>query len=193
MPAAEETFVQIVENILRRFCEQNDHEPPDASILRGLAERLHVLTQTHGLPRPLARDEQGTPGELPEAECALLLERVLANASAEDRERLTIPLRQLVKACFHPEFKICRDSFREVSDDGSCRRQQLVRVRGRVSGAHCIDCPYWTALSPGQHARFLDRSWQPAGHAVLAANAAIFLPQDFRELRRWLYAMARRI
>ena len=119
-------------------------------------------------------------------------ERVQAGLTAPQREKLAVPVRQLVKACFHPEFRVCRDSFREESPDGSCRRQQLARVRARVSGAHCVDCPYWVALTPEAHGKFLTREWQLPGRGELAANLDIFLPEDFRDLRRLLYTEARR-
>jgi hypothetical protein len=96
----------------------------------------------------------------------------------------------MVKACFYPEFKVCRDSFREVGRDGACRRQELARARTRVSGTHCVDCPHWVALDPLEHAEFLAREWHRDAH-VLAANRGVFLPEDFRELRRWLWAAAR--
>jgi hypothetical protein len=110
---------------------------------------------------------------------------------ATDRAALEAPARQLVKACFYPEFKTCRDSFREVSPDGTCRRQELARALKRVSGAHCVDCPHWVALTPEQHGRFLARAWQPAGAADFAAHRDVFLPEDFRALRRFLHALAR--
>ncbi|MEO6569728.1 MAG: hypothetical protein ABIO94_13260, partial [Opitutaceae bacterium] len=94
-------------------------------------------------------------------------------------------------ACFHEEFKVCRDSFREPSPDGICRRQQLARVRQRISGTHCIDCPYWTSLPAEKHLRFLDTQWQAAGRDELTAHLGIFLPEDFRRLRQWIYAAAR--
>ena len=69
--------------------------------------------------------------------------------------------------------------------------QELARARGRVSGAHCVDCPHWVALTPEQHGRFLARAWQPAGAAEFAAHREVFLPEDFRALRRFLHALAR--
>jgi hypothetical protein len=189
---AGEKFCEIVQQILRRFGVQNNFEPPPPAVLGQLAARLWTLVEERGLPPALADGNEGRPGDLPDAECAPLLERVLGDLAGPHREKLAVPVRQLLKACFHPEFKVCRDSFREVSPDGACRRQQLTRVRARVSGTHCIDCPHWTALGPEEHGKFLEHEWQPAGRAELAANVGIFLPEDFRRLRRLLYAEARR-
>lgn len=186
-----EAFFILVEKILRRFGAQNGQTELFSSAARHYARRLLDLVGERGLPRPLRQSELGEPGELPEKECADLLARIMAGATAEEVELWAVPLRQLVKACFHAEFKVCRDSFKEASADGICRRQQLHRARERVSGAHCIDCPYWVALTPEQHARFLEREWQPAGREELKEQRGIFLPEDFRALRLWLYARAR--
>lgn len=191
MPGAEETFVVIVAEILRRFCLQNGWALPAPEVLRRYADGLWALVKERGLPRPLGAGEPGAPGELSEEACAPLVARVLANASEADRIFFANPLRQLVKACFHEEFKVCRDSFREPSPDGICRRQQLVRARQRVSGTHCIDCPYWVALTPEQHGHFLENEWQPAGRQDLDLHRSIFLPEDFRRLRRYLHHTAR--
>jgi hypothetical protein len=192
MATTRETFVELIAGILERFCAQNAVGPiPAAAARRALGDRLWELVEERGLPRPLAGDETGQPGDLPDAQCAPLLERALVDLPAGEREILGVPVRQLIKACFHPEFKICRDSFREVSGDGTCRRQQLARVRVRVSGAHCIDCPHWVALTPEAHARFLREEWLPEGRPALAEYQSIFLPEDFRALRRLLYAHTR--
>ncbi|HEX2854183.1 MAG TPA: hypothetical protein VHO24_13180 [Opitutaceae bacterium] len=187
-----EVFCEIVQEILQRFGAQNDLVLPPVPALGELAGRLWSVIEERGLPTPLAPGDDGRPGDLPDAECAPLLARVLGDLAEPHREKLAVPVRQLVKACFHPEFKNCRDSFREVSPDGACRRQQLARVRTRVSGTHCIDCPHWVTLAPAQHLKFLEGEWQPAVRSQLEANLGIFLPEDFRKLRHLLYACARR-
>lgn len=188
-----EEFERLATAVLKRFLAQNGRSPlPDAE-MAGVAARLWSLVAERGLPRPLAAHECGAPGGLAEAECAPLVARALGAVS---EPLLADAVRQLVKACLHPEFKTCRDSFREASPDGVCRRQQLARVRGRVSGTHCVDCPYWVELAPGEHAAFLAREWRsaPAGREngdEFQAHRAVFLPEDFRRLRRWLHARAR--
>ena len=102
-----------------------------------------------------------------------------------------VSMQQLVKACFYPEFTVCRDSFRELTKDGGCRRQELDRVRGRVSGAHCVDCPHWVGLTPEAHEKFLTSAWRAEGAGEWAGNRGVFLPEDFRTLRRWLHARMR--
>lgn len=191
MAWVDESFRGLVEEILRRFCVQNGRELPEPAMVRALADRLGQVVEERGLPTPLPLNETGTPGELSEEDCAPLVARVLGSASEGDRIFFANPVRQLIKACFHEEFKICRDSFREPSPDGICRRQQLARSRQRVSGAHCIDCPYWVTLNPGQHALFLEKEWRPAGHAEFILHRPIFLPEDFRRLRRYLHTAAR--
>ncbi len=125
-------------------------------------------------------------------EVAPLIERLLVGLTPTEREALATPARQLVKACFNAPFKTCRDSFREVSPDGSCRRQELKRAGERVSGSHCVDCPYWTSLTPAQHAKFLAREWRVGGPAEFVRHQGIFLPEDFRALRECLQTQALR-
>jgi hypothetical protein len=126
-----------------------------------------------------------------ESDCTDVMARVIAPAQvAESDPLLAEALRQVVKACFHPEFTICRESYRECSADGTCRRQELARARRRVSGAHCVDCPHWIALAAPAHAALLREAWRGDPREFLAARE-VFLPEDFRALRRWLHAAAR--
>lgn len=182
-----EKFTQLVQAVLGRFLTQTGRPPVAAKSLQEFAVRLWALVQARGLPPPLTPAEHGEPGEMSAEEVAPLITRLVAGLSAVEAAALAVPARQLVKACFNPHFKVCRDSFREVTADGSCRRQQLAKVRERVSGSHCVDCPYWLELTPAQHGRLLTRCWQSGD---LAAHREIFLPEDFRALRVFLSAMA---
>ena len=79
----------------------------------------------------------------------------------------------------------------QLAADCTCRRQEFARVRLRISGAHCVDCPHWVALAPAQHEKYLAREW----HGVVldfTAHRGVFLPEDFRALRLWLHARARK-
>lgn len=154
-----------------------------------LAARLWRLIEERGLPAPLAPGAQGEPEEMSAEEVASMLEQLLAGFDAAERDALAGPVRQVVKACFYGEFKVCRDSFREVSAEGSCRRQELKRARERICGSHCVDCPYWTGLEPEQHWRYLMKEWR-GDPAELAAHRTVFLPEDFRVLRRFVRSYA---
>jgi hypothetical protein len=191
MTSAGHAFAQLTDAILARYFAQNSLPPPLAADRADFATQLWALIAERGLPRPLGPAERGEPGEMSDEEVNPLLERVLAGVSPTGRVALAGPAKQLVKACFYPEFKTCRDSFREISPDGSCRRQELARVRGRVSGTHCVDCPHWVALTPEQHIRFLFRNWRAEGREELEAHRGVFLPEDFRALRRFLHGWAR--
>lgn len=173
--------------ILARFFAQNGRAVPAVAECEAFAARLAAVVAERGLPRLLAPGECGVAGSLPDEVCAPLVARVVAGAS---EPLLADAARQLVKACFHPAFTECRDSFREVARDGTCRRQDLARVRGRVSGTHCVDCPHWVALTPAEHERFVADEWK-AGATEFATHRDVYLPEDFRALRRWLQAAAR--
>lgn len=182
-----ERWRTLVGAVLRRFSEQNGRAfaPADVDALAG---GLRRLVETRGLPPRLAASEPGAPREWPKEEVAPLVAQAI-EAVPEPDPLLATAARQLVKACFQPEFKACRDSYRECEDDGSCRRQQLDRVRERVSGSHCVDCPYWTALAPEQHERLLRRAWT-GDPAEFESHRDIFLPEDFRALRVFLRELA---
>ena len=186
MDASIAKFQSLVEAVLARYSAQNARLVAVESCQR-IATQLARVVQHRELPRPLREDEIGEPGGLEDQECARLVEQVMQGV---DERALDEVVRQLVKACFYPEFKICRDSFREVSRDGACRRQQLERAVKRVSGAHCVDCPHWVALSPEEHVKYLRSEWCGTPE-VFELHRDVFLPEDFRALRRWLHAAAR--
>ncbi|HRJ47251.1 MAG TPA: hypothetical protein PKY38_07815 [Opitutaceae bacterium] len=186
MNGGAEIFNRLVQAVLARFFTQTGRPMPAPEVLQEFGCRLWALIGERGLPPELAPQEQGEPGEMSAEEVAPLIARLVEGFSAEVAAAVATPARQLVKACFHPHFKVCRDSFREVTADGVCRRQQLAKVRERVSGSHCVDCPYWTGLTPAQHEAFLARCWQAGDAAELVLHREVYLPEDFRALRVFL-------
>lgn len=183
--SAKQEFVGLVTAIVDRFLRQNGR--PVASVeAEGLAARLFALLAERGPPPP-SDGESGRPGGMPEEIIAPLVARIAAGSSDCWLEEAA---RQLVKACFYPELKACRDSYRAEDAGGRCRRQELPRVRGRMSGSHCVDCPHWVGLDGAAHRDLLAGSWRGDG-AEWGQYHSVFLPEDFRALRRWLYAYAR--
>jgi hypothetical protein len=180
-------FERQVAAVLARFVRQQGAGAVDGAALRGCAARLVGTIEARGLPPPLAPGECGSPGGMAETDVAARVAEVLGDVSDAT---VADGVKQLVKACFYPEFTVCRDSYRELTRDGACRRQDPARVRGRISGTHCVDCPYWVALEPEAHAARLAAEWV-AGPEALARDREMFLPEDFRGLRRWLWRAAR--
>lgn len=183
MPRSEQ-FDALVIAALTRFHRQNGQPPPVAEIHR-VAAQLEQLVAERGVPPPA---DAGATDGLPEEELAPLVARVLAGTSGA---LLADAGRQLVKACFYPELRACRDSYREVRRDGSCRRQEIGLVRGRISGTHCVDCPHWVSLAPEPHAHMVAHAWHGDAPAFWQERE-VFLPEDFRALRRWLHGAAGR-
>jgi len=175
--------------VLVRYARQNSFAEISPAEALTIATRLGELIEARGLPRRLRADEMGQPGEMSAEVVAPLVARLLEGSGRV--AELTNVARQLVKTCFHPEFKKCRESYRERENDGSCRRQSLTRVRTRVSGSHCVDCPYWTALTASQHEECLADGWV-GEQSELRAHRDVFLPEDFRVLRKLLRAYAGR-
>lgn len=186
-PLQTREFDALVIANLERWFRRNGHAPVATADLAGVAERLRALLAEKGLPRvpPDGRPEQA--GELPADECARLERSVLGPLVAD--ERWTTPVRQLVKTCLQPEFRRCRDSYREREADGSCRRQQSGKARGRLSGSPCVDCPYWLELTAEQHARVVRDGWA-GDRGAFESDPELYLPSDFRALRRHVRAIA---
>lgn len=181
-------FSRLVSAILENYASRNGLAPLGRGETQRFAERLAGLIARRGLPAPLRENEMGEPGEMADAEVGPLVDELVAGSLRT--ADLAVPARQLIKACFHPEFRRCRDSYRERDADGTCRRQQLKKARARVSGSHCVDCPYWTSLARDEHTRCLLRGW--AGNpAEFHEYAEVFLPEEFRTLRLWLHTRAR--
>lgn len=188
MPPVSPTFETQVTALLRRYCQQNGVALPSDGELAGISTRLWTLLSARGLPPPLADGELGCPGEMSAGEVSPLVAMVFAAVST--RMEFTDLIRQLVKTCLHPEFAVCRDSYREVGAGGTCRRQQFAKAVTRVSGSHCVDCPYWTTLTPSEHALRLAEAWK-GEVAEFTENRGVFLPEDFRAFRAWLHAARR--
>ena len=165
--------------LLARFLRQNGADPVPAAELALLASRLAEELLAYGLPGPLPPGELGRPGGLAETDGAGIVGRA---AGAEIPPLLAEALRQVTKACLHPSFRTCRNSYRETASDGTCRRQQRARVLLRVSGSPCVDCPYWTTLPASEHEGLLRGAWS-AGPGAYDPGDEVFLPADFRALR----------
>lgn len=176
-------FSERVDAVLVRYLAQQGvtvTEARAARFGRGLADlvRRRGLSDAEGTGGgPVWRDEELVPlaGELIEQ---------------DDPAAVGEAARQLVKACFYPELAVCRDSFRAMGADGLCRRQELARVRMRVSGSHCVDCPHWLALAGEEHRALLETAWR-GSPAEWRESREIFLPEDFRALRQCLRTLAR--
>lgn len=188
-PLQTREFDALVIANLERWFRRNGHEAVAAADLAGVAARLRAVLAQRGLPEvPLSGRPEEAP-ELPADECARLERSVLGPLVAD--ERWATPVRQLVKTCLQPEFRRCRDSYRERDADGSCRRQQAGKARGRLSGSPCVDCPYWLELTPEQHARAVRDGW--AGDVgTFEGDSELYLPSDFRALRRQVREIASR-
>lgn len=181
-PEAGAVFAGLVSACLSRFLTQNERPGLPAALLTVLAGRFWLVV----------RRESASPGaaspewrEIPAARIEAMAGEVLEDSlTPEARADLAVPVRQLLKACLQLEPVRCRESYRDVVG-GSCRRQDLARARGRISGTHCVDCPHWTALDADRHAALLERAWVEGSAARLDDHREIFLPEDFRALRNW--------
>ena len=169
-------FRRNVAAVVKRFLAQNGLAPLGEDALCALADALMA-----------AGEDVSCEGELPDEIVKAGVARLLAGFSPP-RPELANLAKQLIKGCYQSDHPQCRESYHETAATGRCRRQQLVNVLARASGAHCVDCPYWREWSPEEHAARLASAWKD-GEVAFAANRGVFLPEDFRVLR--LCAQAR--
>jgi hypothetical protein len=172
-------FGRLVSACLRRFLAQNERPALPEAELAVLAGRFWpVLGRGSATAAPVP-DWREISGDLIESmACEILADR----PATERRADLEVPVRQLLKACLQMEPVRCRESYREVIG-GACRRQELARVRGRISGSHCVDCPHWAALDAAKNTALMERAWVEGPVARFQAHRDVFLPEDFRALR----------
>jgi hypothetical protein len=178
-------FSRLAGAVVTRFFAQNGKAAPAMVGSGDFGAGLWRIVEEHGSRR---RDgASAKAGSFTEEALAGLVARVVAG---EEDPLLSSAAKQLLKACLYPELGACRDSFREASSDGVCRRQERSRVLGRISGTHCVDCPHWVALAPAPHAEFLQREWLGPAQEF-RDHRREFLPEDFRALRLWLHPRVR--
>ena len=159
-------FEDVVAGLLERFQRQQGFPSADPTVLRAIAARLGALARAAVPAGDLAATAAQVAG--PGADAGLA-------------EAVT----QLVKAVTYPRLDVCRESYRETAADGTCRRQLAAQARRRISGTHCVDCPHWLAFGADEHAAWLRAAWR-SDPADFDAARGVFLPEDFRVLRRLL-------
>lgn len=180
-PDAAAEFAALISACLRRFLAQNARPALPEPELAGLTARFWKAVSREATKSSAEIEWREMPAALVEE----LAREILADSmTAERREDLNVPVRQLLKGCLQAEPVRCRESYREVVG-GHCRRQELARTRGRISGAHCVDCPHWVALDAKKNAALLERAWVEGPPAGFQAHRDVFLPEDFRALRTW--------
>jgi hypothetical protein len=170
--ALQSDFRRSVAVVVTRFLAQNGLVTAGEEELRALADALGESVV----------GDHSAEGELPEAVVKDGVARLLVVFSPP-RPELANLAKQLLKGCHQPDKSPCCESYCETDAAGRCRRQELAYDLARASGAHCVDCPHWRGWSPEEHAEKLSAAWQD-GAVVFAENRGVFLPEDFRELRR---------
>lgn len=172
-------FTRLVLTVVRRGLRQTGQSPLAPVEEEALVAALWAFGGAGGWAVRFGGGREELPADRVAAGVGQVL-RALPGRSAE----LSGLAKQVFKACFQPPPPVCRDSYRESDAAGRCRRQERTYDLARLSGAHCVDCPYWEEFAAGPHFGWLSERWR-SGRAELEASAEVFLPEDFRELRRW--------
>ncbi|MCC5840787.1 MAG: hypothetical protein JJT96_11730 [Opitutales bacterium] len=185
-----ELFVQLAGAVAERYFIQNGRRVdwlrlPEEKILSDIWE----YSIKKGTPSPLSQSDMGKAGDPHSPVWSERTEELLQGwkLSPPLADFMTPLVHQLLLALLLPEFKACRQSYLEEEPlEGCIPRQEIDHCRERISGSHCEDCPYFTALSSDKHRKLLERSWKK-GPAAFAKEADVFLPDDFRYLRVFIH------
>ncbi len=181
-----EAFASLSAPLVRRVMGQMGRSVPNDAFLEAFLTRIWELAAVVGFPEALPSREVGTPGLVDDER----MERLNASLWQElpwhaEREALSTLAYQLFLTLLMPEFRACRQSYLETGVEG-CPRQDAAFCADRLSGSHCEDCPYFTAMSSEKHRKLLGKQWL-AGADALEADWGRFLPEDFRLLRVFLH------
>lgn len=183
-------FAGLARAVIVRFLSQNGAALPEDGGIDRLTRTLWRIVEERGPRAPVAGCGAPIP-EMGASEVEPLVERLLSGIGPRTAA-LETAARQLVKGCLQPEFADCRQTYRQAGAGGVCRRQQLSRALERVCGSHCVDCPFWTSLDGDAHRKLLRDAFGPERAALFDGHPSVFLPPDYRALRRFVGEWAAR-
>ncbi len=185
-------FERLVTDVMARALRQDGGSLPSPAAQESCVRSLWEAAEALGWPTPLAEGTVCPAGETPGAALEPRALEIAAKVENEaERVRLLPVIRQLLKACVYPEFTQCRDSYRAATAEGRCARQQRAVAAARISGSHCVDCPYFVALTEDEHRSLLRAAWRGDSVDSFDREPSVFLPNDFRALRRFLWLRSR--
>lgn len=192
-PDPQKAFVSIASIIVGRYYDQVEASAPSDAFVSELLNLVWDSVHAQGLPSPLGPKDNPPAPDVDYSFYSTLVEQVLGQLPQHrTADHLRVVLGQLFATLLAREFKSCRLSFQETEADGECLRQNQEMCQDRISGSHCEDCPYFTALSSKQHSKLLRNSWVD-GLGPDASAMRIFLPEDFRALRIFWYLYIRTV
>lgn len=161
--------------VLARWRENQGRAPWEAAQLAPLEEALWAeVARPEGWGAAL--DEPDTDGE---RRMTTVAAEVAARVALEGLEPKVV--RQLLLVCALDAFTKCRDSW--WTNPG---RRDRATCRARLSGAHCVDCPWWLDQpDPAAHRTWMETAWQAGGAEpdLMDAGWDDFLPEDWRAWR----------
>lgn len=185
-------FEHLVTDVIVRVLGQDGGPVLSASSREPCVRALWDAAEAIGWPTPLPTGAECPAGETPGAVLEPYVLALAARVPDEaERARVLPVVRQLLKACVYPEFTACRDSYRATTPEGRCARQQRGVAAARISGSPCVDCPYFVALTEGEHQALLLAAWRGGSVDAFHREPCVFLPNDFRALRRFLWLRSR--
>lgn len=194
----------------RRLVAEAGGEPEDAFVRLGTPAVLRTARQlsgpqaSPGMAELLLRDvwQTAVAAGLPRTEPdqrpkrpAPLDEDFLAGAADSFRDRFPYPAQRppfhrfyhaLLQLLLQEEFLACTQTYQETDPKGHCDRQEPKVFRGRLSGVHCADCPFFLSLGREAHEKALAAKWRNPAEA-LGPHLAAALPEDYRLLRTFVF------
>lgn len=185
-------FVALARPIVERFFHQTGRPVVDPRILQAYLNVLWKTCTEWGMPKALPEGEEGARRDLGSDEISELMTRILDELDyPEVRFDLAVLSKQFLRSVLQPEFVRCCSAYAKAGPSGICERQELRRCASRISGCHCVDCPLFILTRPDKHPRILNASWNKSRKDELEANMTVFLPEDFRQLKYFLWLQRR--
>ncbi len=194
--SARRRFQSLAGACLARYVRANAGIATEEASLAQCCEVVWDIVDTQGWPAPLpvGKEREATDTALPDL--AAWVDRatrsfVTAGVGEQALACLKTAVGQLFKTCLYPEITVCRESYRQQTAEGHCKRQKHATASARLSGSPCVDCPYTVRLSAELHATLLRKNWAETNSTSFDSDPMCFLPEDFRGLRRFLWLHAR--
>lgn len=187
-----DVFTAITIPVIIRFQEKRKRPIPSETMMADFCNRVWTAATDLGILPPT---EKGVEPPLPHPEGTVteaIIQSLDGFESGELRMDFALVANQLLPLLVGVEPKTCCLAYCEKSPAGLQERQHKDHALGRISGAHCVDCPLFVLTQSEKHPRVLKAQWDSEKQEELESSIDVFIPEEFRQLRLFLHLHRRR-